>query len=369
MAPVGDAPTSDGDEAPAEQPGLVARLRLRGQAQVERFTDWLEHRRVEQIPVDLAVQYYERDRDSFASVLGAAVALRLFLFFIPVVVVIVSLVLLVAGQDGIKNLTEQAGVTGSLAAQVDQATRTTRNTTIGVILAGLWLMVWAGRSLTKVLAACAAGAWGLGGRRGKITLRMAVAVTTLVLGILIAAGLLNRIKEEQGIAVVTTSWLVTVVIYGVGWFLVSLALPRRTRDPGALLPGAVLVGAALAGLQWVMQFYLPTRLEHSTAMSGTLGVSVAALGYMFLIGRLMVSSLILDAVIYDRVGSVSNLVFSLPVLHRIPRRFPKVARFFDLEMARVAEEEDESAAGEGAVVGPVTVDSPDPASPAAPSTP
>ena len=37
----------------------------------------------EAMPVDLAVQYYERDRDSFASVLGAAIALRLFLFFVP----------------------------------------------------------------------------------------------------------------------------------------------------------------------------------------------------------------------------------------------------------------------------------------------
>jgi hypothetical protein len=326
-----DLPATGGEGAPAKPPGLVARLKARGEAQVGRFTDWLERRRVEQIPVDLAVQYYERDRDSFASVLGAAVALRLFLFFIPVVVFVVSVVLLVAGQDGIRSITEQSGVTGSLAAQIDQSTTATRNTTIGLTLAALWLAIWAGRSLTKVLAACAAGAWGLGGREGKATLKMAASVTTLILGILVATGVLNRIKEEQGFAVVTTSWIVTAVVYSVGWFMVSLSLPRRTRDPGAMLPGAVVLGFALAGLQWVMQFYLPTRLEHSTAMSGTLGVSVAALGYMFLIGRLMVSSFILDAVIYDRVGSVSGLLFALPVLHRVPKRFPKVATFFDLE--------------------------------------
>ena len=45
----------------------------------------------------------------------------------------------------------------------------------------------------------------------------------------------------------------------------------------------------------------------------------------------MVTTLILDAVIYDRLGSISGLVFALPVLHRIPERFPKVATFFDLE--------------------------------------
>ena len=33
------------------------------------------------MPVDLAVEFYERDPGLFASVLGAAIALRLFLFF------------------------------------------------------------------------------------------------------------------------------------------------------------------------------------------------------------------------------------------------------------------------------------------------
>jgi nitrate/nitrite transporter NarK len=173
------------------------------------------------------------------------------------------------------------------------------------------------------------------GRQGKATLRMAATVTTLILGILAAAGVVNRIKEEQGIAVATTSFVVAVVVYGVGWFLVSASLPRRTTDPGALIPGAIAVAGALAGLQWFMQYYLPTRLEHSTAVAGTLGVSLAALGYMFLIGRVMASSLILDAVVYERVGSVSGLVFALPVLRRIPPRFPKVARYFDLDRAAV----------------------------------
>lgn len=331
---MGDEPAIGDAAVPAKRPGLVARLKARGQDQAERFTDWVERRRVERIPVDLAVQYYERDRDSFASVLGAAVALRLFLFFIPLVLLVVAVVLIVGGQEGLSDLTEQSGVTGSLAAQMKDTAPTSMNTNIGLLLVALWLTIWAGRSLTKVLAACAAGAWGMDGRQGRITLRMAASVTTLILGILVAAAILNRVKEEQGIAVVTTSWLVTAVVYGVGWFMVSLSLPRRTRDPGAVLPGAVLLGLALAGLQWVMQYYLPARLEQSTQIAGTLGVSVAALGYMFLIGRLMVTTLILDAVIYDRIGSISGLVFALPVLHRIPERFPKVASFFDLEGAR-----------------------------------
>ncbi len=316
---------------PAKAPGRVARLRTRGQAVADRASSWVEDRRGEVMPVDLAVQFYERDRDSFASVLGAAIALRLFLFFVPVVLLITGLIMMVAGHDGVKSLADNAGVTGSLATQIDQATTTSKTTTYGLVLAGIWLTIWAGRSLTKVLAACSAGAWRLGGRQGRATLRMAGSVTTMTLLLLITAALLNRVKDNQGIAVITTSWLLAVVIYAVGWFLVTATLPRRTSDPGALLPGAVFVGGSLAALQWFMQYYLPSKLATTTALAGSVGASVAALGYMFLIGRVMASSLILDAVVFDRLGSISEVVFALPVLNRIPRRFPWVARYFDLD--------------------------------------
>ena len=120
------------------------------------------------------------------------------------------------------------------------------------------------------------------------------------------------------------------VLFGVAWFLVCTTLPRGTTDPGALLPGAAVCGAALAGLQWFVQYYLPAKLDSVTALAGGIGTAVVTLGYMFLIGRVMASSFILDAVIYERIGSVSELLFALPGLRRLPRRFPGVARYFDL---------------------------------------
>ena len=298
----------------------------------QRLTPWREAA----APVDLAVTYYERDRDSFASVLGAAIALRLFLFFVPVMIVLVSVVLLVAGNTGVSDLAEQTGITASLAAQVREATTTNRTTSVGLLLGGLWLMGWAGRSLTKVLAACSAGAWRLPGRQSRATLRMAAAVTTLVMLAVVTASALNRVRLTQGLAVVTTSWVVAGVLYAFAWFLVSSTLPRGTTDPGALLPGAAVVGASLAALQWFMQLYLPAKISRSSALTGSVGASVATLGYMFLIGRVMASSLILGAVLYERIGSVSEIVFDLPGLRRLPERSPRLRRYFDLDHVETA---------------------------------
>ena len=222
---------------PVKAPGAVARLRTRGEGLADQATTWVDERRGVVVPVDLAVDFYEHD-DSFA-VLGAAIALRLFLFFVPCVLVVTALLMLFVGHDGVKSLADNAGVTGGLATQIDQATTASKTTTFGLLVAGVWLTVWAGRSLTKVLAACSAGAWRLGGRRGRPHLRMAGAVTTMTFLLVLTAAFLNRVKDNQGIAVITTSWMLAIVIYAVGWFLVTATLPRGTSDPGALLPGAV----------------------------------------------------------------------------------------------------------------------------------
>lgn len=320
--------------APAPPEGrtpFVTRARHHVGHRARRTQAWLDRRRQEALPLDLVVRFYERDRDSFASVLGAAVALRLFLFIVPTVAMGVGLLILVRGRQAVDDLTSSADVTGGFAAQIESTVPSGRSAGWGLFLTGLVLMVWAGRSLTKVLAACSAGAWRLGGWQARTTLRMAAAVTTLVLLLFTVSTLMSRIQSNQGIAVTTTSWVLTGLAYGVGWYAVSWTLPRATRDPGALLPGAAVVGLAFALLQWFMQFYLPGRIERATEFAGNLGWTIATLGYMFLIGRTMASSLILNATVWERLGSISTLVFSLPVVRRVPVRFPSVGRFFDLQ--------------------------------------
>jgi Virulence factor BrkB len=309
----------------------VARLRRRIGRAGAAVPEWLEQRRRGALPVDLAMTFYERDREQFASVLGAAIALRLFLFLVPASASLAGLFLLVFGPDAVDTLLRQASVTGSLAAQVQESTQVSRSTALALFLGGLWLSVWAGRNFAKVLGACAAQAWRLSGRQSRVTLRVASAVTALVLGLLVVSAGLSRLRAQFGIATDTASWLATVAVLATLWFTISLVLPRRTADPGALLPGAAFVGLTMTGLQWFMQFYLPGRINRASELVGSLGLAVAVLGYAFLVGRVMAASFIIDAVVWERFGSISGLVFSLPGLHRLPARFPRLARFFDLE--------------------------------------
>jgi hypothetical protein len=285
------------------------------------------------MPLDLACIYVERDREQLTAILGSAIALRLFLFMVPTLAMSMAIIVFVLGPNGLDSLLQQASVTGELAQEVNSFSDTSGSTLIVAAVTAAWLAAWAGRNLVVVLAACSATAWRLDVMARRATLRVSATVTMLVFVLVIVASATNRLRAEFGFAGSTTSWIVGAVAFTGAWFAVMSALPKGTPDPGAVLPGALLVGLSLSVLQWFMQFYLPSKLERSSALAGSVGTTVAALGALFVVGRVMASSFVVNSVIFERLGSISVVLFALPVVRRLPARFPAIARWFDLPRA------------------------------------
>ncbi|WP_426571841.1 YhjD/YihY/BrkB family envelope integrity protein [Aquihabitans sp. McL0605] len=335
-----DHPTDHSEAPPPPEearPTRTARLRQQATELGERAATELEQRRRKQPLVELAVTYYDRDKEAIASVLGAAIALRLYLFIIPVVAMIVGLAIALLGKDSVDRALTSNGISGTLAHDISSAASGSRGAGLALFIVALWLTLWAGRSLTKVLAASAGRAWRMDAKETKATMIATGAITGTVTLMFGATLVLNRLRDKHGFAADTTSWAVTGVLFAGAWFLVTWALPRKTTDPGALLPGAAFMGVTLTALQWFMQFYLPDKITRANEFAGQLGMSMAALGYLFLMGRLIAVSFVIDAVVFERLGSLSRLVFAVPVIRAIPRRYPAVARFFDLNPSAEAD--------------------------------
>ena len=55
------------------------------------------------------------------------------------------------------------------------------------------------------------------------------------------------------------------------------------------------------------------------------------LGWFFILGRVIVFAMELNAVTYERFGSISTFVFSLPGIRMLPRRSARLRRFFALD--------------------------------------
>ena len=252
--------------------------------------------------VDVCVRVWHRDRDSAGTLVGSAIAFRLFLFFVPMVLFFTGLLGFLANAIDHEVL-DDANITGGLAKQIELALSQPDSTRWIATLLGLTGMAWAGRSLTRALVAASCLAWQL----------------------------VNRLRDN-GIAVAGFSFVVAIAFYAVAWLIVSMLLPRREHtDPSALVPGAVIFAAVLTGMQAVSQIYLPGKFSHASELYGAIGITIVTLGWFFILGRAMMFSLSVDAVIYERFGSITQFVFSLPLLRIIPRKSPKLRKLFGLE--------------------------------------
>ncbi len=325
VAPVASGALGDGGGLWA----AVARSRAQvtaGQERLNALIDKYHDRAV----LDVALRIYQRDREAAGTIVGSALAFRLFLFFVPVVLFFVGLLGFFAQWTDAHDLNQTAGLTGTLAAQINTALTQPNTTRWLAIVAGLVGIVWTGRSLSKVMVSASCLAWRLP-ITTKATVRLIGAIVALVVGIALVCTITNRVRRDLGLGAASLSFVAVFALYGLAWMAMSMLLPRATKDPGALLPGAVLVGALLATMQAIAQLYLPDKLDRTSALYGAIGTTIVTLGWFFLVGRGMVLGMSLDAVIYERFGSISQFVFGLPLLRVLPRRSAWIRDFFDLE--------------------------------------
>ena len=85
-------------------------------------------------------------------------------------------------------------------------------------------------------------------------------------------------------------------------------------------------------MQAVSQLYLPDRLNRASELYGAIGTTIVTLGWFFIFGRAIVLAMAVDAVIYERFGSISQFVFSLPAAAAPAAAVRRgSARFFGLD--------------------------------------
>ena len=176
-----------------------------------------------------------RDRESAGTIVGSALAFRLFLFFAPLLLCTVGILGFVASWTEAADVNQAAGVTGSLAVQINSALTQPNSTRWAAMLVGLFGMFWAGRSLSKVMVTASCLAWQLP-LTTRAPVRVIGAVVGLFVGIGLVAAIVNRIRLELGLAAASLSFLAAFAVYVLTWIVMSTLLPRATKDPGRCCP-------------------------------------------------------------------------------------------------------------------------------------
>jgi uncharacterized BrkB/YihY/UPF0761 family membrane protein len=94
--------------------------------------------------------------------------------------------------------------------------------------------------------------------------------------------------------------IATVIVYAGLWLLASTWLPHGQVGWTALVPGALVVGVGVQGLHLLTVLWISHKLEDASAAYGALGTALVLLLWLYLLGRLIVASAMLNATLSRR---------------------------------------------------------------------
>ena len=215
----------------------------------------------------------------------------------PAALVVVSAIGLVADLSSTdpEHVAETAGLAAALAATVARAAQDSGGASVALLLFGLWALVWSGKSVVKAACLLAGVAWQV--RPGRLThsLRASLAFSGIMLALL-AVPLALRPLYAGGFLADLVVWVLTPIAVAplFVWLFAWLPHPDDLRWT-TFLPGAALLAIGLQLMRIVTSVYFVGRLERVNDLYGSIGLATVFMVWLFLIGRLVVAAMALNA--------------------------------------------------------------------------
>jgi uncharacterized BrkB/YihY/UPF0761 family membrane protein len=227
---------------------------------------------------------------------------KLFLWFLPFALSVVALIGTLADRfdQPADDLARASGLTAVLADLVADAVEESTRARWYLVLIGIVLLLWTGLGVVRALALTSRLAWRLPGIPAINRLAGSVGVLGFVVAILALQWARSRLLG--GPWWVDLLVLVTTMAVLVGLLLLLfIGLPHPEEVPWpALIPGALLMTVGLLIIRLATIVYFAPRLESAPDMYGGLGLAGVFLAWLYIISRLLVASISLNATIWQR---------------------------------------------------------------------
>lgn len=297
-----EIPTPDPAAEP-EAPGRVASLKNKAEVVRQRaavLKDEAEAARGTYGSVDVAFSAYNRDRTTAGSLMAGALSFRFFLVLLPLVLVAVGgLGIGSASISDPEELARKSGLTAYAADVVRKASAESNTSHFVALAVGLVGMFFASRALIKALRIVHALAWRLPPPRTGTSLISGLACMAAVTGVALSTSVIAGVRSSS-LGFISTI-LVSAVFYVALCSGLQLFLPRADgvtlRD---LLPGSLLVAVGALAMNVFSSVYLVGKASHFSDLYGGLGVASVLLLWLYIIARLWVGAVVLNATLWDR---------------------------------------------------------------------
>ena len=269
---------------------------------VDRGTARAEAARERWTAVDTLFDTRDRDRRVVGNVLAGAVAFRLFVYLLPMGLAVVTVLGIATGldADAPSDVGNRVGLSRYVIDSVATASRDSRRSLWVLVPLTLWAVYTGGVGAAKVLRAAHALAWDQPVERLRRPALAALVAFAAALTVVASVGVLQALREES--AGLGLGFVAAEVALLVGLALaIDVALPHHPEARAVdLLPGALLVGVGAWLLHVASAYYLAHRIATASELYGSLGVAAALLAWLFVLGRLLVASAILNATLWQR---------------------------------------------------------------------
>jgi uncharacterized BrkB/YihY/UPF0761 family membrane protein len=287
------------DPRPAKgtrQQGLLERVQGRLATETERARSASD----EHVTVAVPFRAAERTQRVAAGVLSGGIAYRLFLWLLPIGLILGGALGLGDADD-----IEEAVATGGLPAAVVDAIGDVARAGDGhlwwLLAVGVPLLLWEGYAGAKALQLVHGLVWNDPPSRTR-PLNSSLAFTGVCLVFVVVICVTWWLRDESLAVGLPLLAFMVVPLAGV-WLWVSLRLPHGTAGWKVLLPGALLVGAGFQILHGTLVYLLLPKLEKATSLYGGLGVVATMLFFAYLVGRIVVTAPILNSTLREELRS------------------------------------------------------------------
>jgi uncharacterized BrkB/YihY/UPF0761 family membrane protein len=276
----------------------------------ERAEESLRARRQRSAIIDAGFEIQELDVHVGGGILAGAVAFRMFLFFVPFVYIVFTIFDAVAraAADNPNEAANAVGITGVLASAVVGPSDLSTWSQILLGLGAAFALVLTANNLVKTFYVVHWLIW----RIPRVKPRGYVPIV-VVLGIalaLTAIALLADALRRTGIFGTIGALVVIFAVAFLMWWWVSYQLPHAPTSSRALIPGAVFMAIGVEILEAVTGFWFGPLVARKSHTYGAVGIALAVLLWVYILGRVMVGAAGVNATLWRRSAegrsSVSN---------------------------------------------------------------
>jgi membrane protein len=229
------------------------------------------------------------------------VAFRMFLFLVPFVYILFTLLgwaARAAGQNP-EHLANTLGITAILASAVVGTQSISVLSQILLLVGASVALLLTANSLVKTLFVVHWLVWGVP-RAKHSGFRPVGTVVALALVMTVLSVATNALRTHAGLV---GSLLVVVLVTGLAfvlWWWVSWQLPHALVSPRDLIPGAVFVALGADVMQALTTYWIGAVVARKSNTYGAIGIALAVLLWVYVFGRILVASAGINASLWRR---------------------------------------------------------------------